>query len=108
MKLQRKILLTTFAVILFHFEQAAAQSGSDLEFTCRYYGEDYKIGARICLPISGETRLATCGMVLNNSAWVVSAEECSPATEIKARTTSKAQEYIDKYIRDYRSSGKSK
>jgi|TARA_B100000315_G_scaffold246633_2_gene274185 hypothetical protein len=108
MKLQRKILLVTFAIILFHFGQASAQSVSDPIFTCRYYGEDYQIGARICLSTSGDARQATCGMVLNNSAWKVSAIKCSPVTEKKDRTTSKAQEYVDKYIRDYHSNGKSK
>jgi|APSaa5957512576_1039674.scaffolds.fasta_scaffold320692_1 hypothetical protein len=108
MEQQWKIILTTLVVFLFLLEQATAQSASEPEFTCRYYGEDYKIGARICLPISGKARLASCGMVLNNSAWAISAKECSPVTEKKARTTSKAQEYIDKYIRDYPSRGKSK
>jgi len=103
-----KNILTIGAAILIHLEQAAAQGVSDPVFTCRYYGEDYKIGARICLSTSGTTRQATCGMILNNSAWISSSEKCSRVTEKKSRTTSKAQEYIDKYIRDYSTSGKSK
>ena len=88
-------------------EQAAAQAVSDPVFTCRYYGEDYRIGAHICLSTSGQARRATCGMVLNNSAWILSSANCSPVTQKKARTTSKAQQYIEQYIRDNYPNGKS-
>lgn len=81
--------------------QTLAQTADDLEFTCRYFGEDYKLGGQICLTTPKGLRHAYCGMVLNNSAWIILPESCVHKTKEQPRTTSKAQSYIEKYKKDY-------
>jgi hypothetical protein len=45
--------------------------------TCRALGREYQKGETVCLRnASGQNRLATCGMVLNNSSWEFSSTPC--------------------------------
>lgn len=45
--------------------------------TCRALGRDFQTGESVCLRSpSGQARLATCGMVLNNSAWQFTDTPC--------------------------------
>jgi hypothetical protein len=37
---------------------------------------DYALGTSICLRTPAGARLATCGMVLNNTSWSISATPC--------------------------------
>ena len=37
--------------------------------TCRSQGIDYQLGANVCLQSPKGPRIATCGMVLNNTSW---------------------------------------
>ncbi len=100
-----KLALLVFAISGWHQGPAIAQTSQDLEFTCRYFGRDYKIGAQICLATPTGLRRALCDMELNNSAWKVSPSRCTKATEIKPRISSKAQNYVEKYIREHASDG---
>ncbi len=40
------------------------------ECSCRAKGADYKLADEICLTVSGQSYMARCSMVLNNTAWV--------------------------------------
>lgn len=44
--------------------------------TCRYKGQDYGLGESICLKGQDGPRMATCGMVLNNTSWRFSDAPC--------------------------------
>ena len=51
-------------------------SGSYADCTCRAQGRDIEQGQTICMATPKGFRLATCGMVLNNSSWNVSESPC--------------------------------
>jgi len=44
--------------------------------TCRSQGRDYDLGKSVCLPTPKGARIATCGMVLNNTSWQFSETPC--------------------------------
>jgi len=58
--------------------------------TCRYFGEDFKQGARICMKTPTGLRWADCVMVLNNPSWAPVVEACPQAAIRKKRTSGKA------------------
>jgi hypothetical protein len=52
-------------------------SPAKADCTCRAFGRDFQTGESVCLRSpSGQSRLATCGMVLNNSAWQFTDTPC--------------------------------
>jgi hypothetical protein len=54
-----------------------AVSPAIADCTCRAIGKSFEKGETVCLRnASGQNRLATCGMVLNNSAWQFSDTPC--------------------------------
>jgi hypothetical protein len=55
--------------------------------TCRALGRDFALGHAICLATPEGPRLATCGMVLNNTSWHVSGTPCVLAAGEGARVT---------------------
>src|SRR3954470_1540868 len=50
--------------------------------TCRALGGDFEIGRVVCLATHKGPRLATCGMVLNNTSWHISETACDPADNV--------------------------
>ncbi|MBT3991931.1 MAG: hypothetical protein HON14_18935 [Rhodospirillaceae bacterium] len=98
-------MLVSLFLLNWQTKHLHAQSDNQLsiqnEFTCRYFGRDYNIGARICLTTPDGLRVAQCGMVLNNSAWKLALDSCQQATEKVPRTSSKAQKYLEEYMRGY-------
>ena len=44
--------------------------------TCRSQGRDYELGRSVCLQTPKGARIATCGMVLNNTSWQFSDTPC--------------------------------
>ena len=44
--------------------------------TCRALGRDFELGRVVCLSTPNGPRLATCGMVLNNTSWRISDTPC--------------------------------
>lgn len=48
--------------------------------TCRYRGTDYHLGDAVCLNGPSGPRMATCGMVLNNTSWRMSETPCPSAS----------------------------
>jgi hypothetical protein len=55
---------------------SAAHSRALADCTCRAFGRDFDLGRSACLATPQGLRLATCGMVLNNTAWRFSETPC--------------------------------
>ena len=51
-------------------------TGSYADCTCRAQGRDFEMGQSVCMATPQGFRVATCGMVLNNSSWDVSQTPC--------------------------------
>ena len=49
-----------------------------IECHCRANGQDYELGARICLRSPAGYRLAECRMQQNVTSWTFGQEDCSP------------------------------
>jgi hypothetical protein len=54
----------------------AAVSFAFADCTCRSRGRDYDLGKSVCLSTPKGPRIATCGMVLNNTSWQFSETPC--------------------------------
>ena len=54
----------------------AALSLAAANCTCRSQGRDYEVGKSVCLQTPKGARIATCGMVLNNTSWQFSDTPC--------------------------------
>jgi hypothetical protein len=54
----------------------AASDASFADCTCRSQGRDYELGKSVCLQTPKGARIATCGMVLNNTSWQFSDTPC--------------------------------
>jgi hypothetical protein len=54
----------------------AASEPSFADCTCRSQGRDYELGKSVCLQTPKGARIATCGMVLNNTSWQFSDTPC--------------------------------
>lgn len=67
---------------------ASAQS---VPCTCRYKGEDFGLGASICMKSPDGLRMATCQMVLNNTSWQVTSTPC-PVTGLELQDGPRLQE----------------
>jgi hypothetical protein len=55
----------------------AALSPAFADCTCRSQGRDYELGQSACLPSPKGARIATCGMVLNNTSWQFTDAPCT-------------------------------
>ena len=55
---------------------AASDIALAAECTCRSQGRDYELGKSMCLQTPKGARIATCGMVLNNTSWQFSDTPC--------------------------------
>ncbi len=64
--------LAALALAAFVAEAAA-------DCTCRALGRSFELGERACLPTPNGPRIATCGVVLNNTNWEMSETPCPSA-----------------------------
>ncbi len=46
---------------------------------CRYEGRIFNQGDMVCISVDGRTRLARCGMMLNNASWNFIQDGCPTA-----------------------------
>jgi hypothetical protein len=46
---------------------------------CRYEGRIFNQGDMVCISVDGRTRLARCGMLLNNASWNFLQDGCPTA-----------------------------
>jgi hypothetical protein len=66
----RRACLAIFALT------AASDVSLAADCTCRSQGRDYELGKSVCLQTPKGARMATCGMVLNNTSWQFSDTPC--------------------------------
>ena len=55
---------------------AVSDASLAADCTCRSQGRDYELGKSVCLQTPKGARIATCGMVLNNTSWQFSDTAC--------------------------------
>jgi hypothetical protein len=49
---------------------------ADPDCTCRAQGRDFTLGQSVCFATPKGARIATCGMVLNNTSWQFTQTPC--------------------------------
>jgi hypothetical protein len=68
---------------------ATSDAALAADCTCRSQGRDYELGKTVCLQSPKGARIATCGMVLNNTSWQFSETPCviseAPADDAAGR-----------------------
>ncbi len=70
--MQRPLLILLSAAALTAVFSTFAQA----DCTCRAQGRNFDLGQAVCLTTPDGPRIATCGMVLNNSSWELSQSPC--------------------------------
>jgi hypothetical protein len=55
---------------------AGGVTSAAADCTCRFQGRDFELGQNVCLPTPKGARVATCGMVLNNTSWQFTETPC--------------------------------
>lgn len=82
---------------LLPFSLAAAAMAASLstsawaDCTCRAQGRQFEQGQAACLTTPEGPRVATCGMVLNNSSWELSQTPCVSSQILPRKRPSTAQ-----------------
>ena len=64
--------------------------------TCRAQGRNFEQGQAVCLTTPGGPRIATCGMVLNNSSWEISQSPCVYSQPVPQRRPAVAHDHQHK------------
>ena len=90
--MQRRLTISLIAAAL-----AALTSTSALaDCTCRAQGRSFEQGQAICLATPNGPRIATCGMVLNNSSWELSQSPCVYSQPVPQKRPAVAHDHSDK------------
>mgnify|MGYP006372481399 CR=1 FL=1 len=79
--MQRPLLILTFAAAIYAVSGTAVQA----DCTCRAQGQVFELGQAVCLVTPNGPRIATCGMVLNNSSWEFSQTPCATSQRLPRR-----------------------
>lgn len=67
--------------------------------TCRALGRDFPLGQTICMPTPAGSQFATCGMVLNNTSWILSEQSCAlPKTSFFDVTPDRLRAAVARHI----------
>ncbi len=77
-------LLIAVAVFLAVASLPAQAEGP--ECRCRYQGKYFGQGETVCIRVGGQSKLARCDMVLNNSSWTFLGNGCPSALMTPAQT----------------------
>ena len=77
----RRLLVPIVAAAIAVLSSAPAQA----DCTCRAQGRVFEQGQAVCLSTPDGLRIATCGMVLNNSAWEFSQAPCVSSQRLPQR-----------------------
>ena len=64
------------AIVIALVAVCGAQGSAVADCTCRAQGREFELGQQICLVSPQGPRIATCGMVLNNTSWQFSETPC--------------------------------
>lgn len=80
---RRSAVVPALAVLLLAGLWPAGPARADC--TCRAGGQDYALGATVCLRSGGTERLARCEMALNNTSWTPLRDGCPSAGAARSR-----------------------
>ena len=58
------------------FPAATVTASQAADCICRAQGREFELGQTVCLASPKGPRIATCGMVLNNTSWQFSDTPC--------------------------------
>jgi hypothetical protein len=58
-------------------------ASANADCICRAQGREYELGKTACLATPKGPRLATCGMVLNNTSWQFSDTPCVVSSSVE-------------------------
>jgi hypothetical protein len=78
----RRLLILSFTTAVL---TAVASTFAAADCTCRAQGRMFEQGQAVCLATPTGLRVATCGMVLNNSAWEFSQTPCVTSQRLPQR-----------------------
>jgi hypothetical protein len=67
----RSIVLFAFAI-----DALVSAASADPNCICRARGQEFELGQSTCLQSPKGPRIATCGMVLNNTSWQFTDTPC--------------------------------
>jgi hypothetical protein len=70
--MRRSLLALLFALA----GTASGVTAAAADCTCRSQGRDFELGQSTCLQTPNGARIATCGMVLNNTSWKFTEAPC--------------------------------
>jgi hypothetical protein len=73
---------------------ALASSSAVADCTCRAQGRLFEQGQAVCLATPNGPRIATCGMVLNNSSWDISQTPCTTTQILPRRRVAAAHDHF--------------
>jgi len=71
----RALVFLAFAV-----DALISAASADPNCICRARGKEFELGQSTCLPSPKGPRIATCGMVLNNTSWQFTDTPCVIST----------------------------
>jgi hypothetical protein len=74
---------------------AVVPTAASADCTCRFQGRDYDLGQNVCMGTPKGARMATCGMVLNNTSWQFSETPCVVSAAPPAQPPAKAAAHDD-------------
>lgn len=57
---------------------------------CRYQGESYAVESCVCIDRGEGAQLACCELVLNNTSWSFTSEDCPSASRPQPQSTQQA------------------
>jgi hypothetical protein len=63
-------------LLVFSFDALISAAAADPNCICRARGKEFELGQSTCLASPKGPRMATCGMVLNNTSWQFSDTPC--------------------------------
>jgi hypothetical protein len=90
--MQRLLPPSLVAAALAALSSAPAQA----DCTCRAQGRNFEQGQAVCLATPNGPRIATCGMVLNNSSWELSQSACVYSQPLPQRQPAVAHDHAGK------------
>ena len=73
----RGLILAPAVVVALLAASGAPPAGAAPTCTCRAQGRDIALGHTACLMTPKGGRVATCGLVLNNTSWTISETPCT-------------------------------
>jgi hypothetical protein len=68
--------MRTLVLLALVLDALISAASADPNCICRARGKEFELGQSTCLPSPKGPRLATCGMVLNNTSWQFTDTPC--------------------------------